>query len=133
MREDNWPVAPPSPVELPEGEYVAAYRGVRRGQWFGQERVRLDYEIVEPANLCGVQVPLFCTCPSQGRVSPRSKYYELWSKANGGFPRRGDRMSPRVFKGYWRVRVSWSQTKSGAPGMPIVTELIERTAGGVSQ
>ncbi len=129
----EWPVAPPSPEELPAGSYVAAYRGDRRGRWFGQAKVELLFEIVEPLAQRGLRVSLFATLPKRGQVSSRSKYYALWLQANGGPPRRGDRMTPRVFSGYWRVRVGWSIPQKDGPGKPIVTELIERVAGGPSR
>lgn len=130
-RESDWPVAPPSQSELPEGEYIAAYRGAERRQWFGQEKVRLLFEIVDPAPCAGIQIPLFATL--QKKSSPRSKYFELWVKANGGPPLRGDRMSPRVFSGYWRLRIAWSVPKNGGHPMPQVVELLERVAGGVNK
>jgi hypothetical protein len=41
--------------------------------------------------------------PHAGR---RGNYYAAWIKANGGLPKRRDRLSPRVFEGrYARVRV----------------------------
>ena len=124
----NWPVAPPSQDDLPEGEYTVAYRGFKKGEWFGQTKVRLDVEVVEPGHCAGIRVPLFATTRSQ--CSQRSKYYGLWVKANGGPPRRGDRMSPKVFRGYWRVRIAWSVPRNDGHPMPQVVELIERVAGG---
>lgn len=128
-QDGDWPTAPPSPEELPAGEYVAAYRGAQRRYCFGQPKVELDFEIVEPAGQRSLHVPLFAVLPTRGRIPVSSKYYALWLMANGTPPRRGDRMTPRVFRGYWRVRVRCSQPKRGGPGMPIITELIEREAG----
>ncbi|MBX3334648.1 MAG: hypothetical protein KF876_11030 [Nitrospira sp.] len=128
-RERAWPIAPPSPSDLPAGEYVAAYQGAERGQWFSQKKVRLLFEIVDPASCAGIQVPLFATLDAQS--SPRSKYFALWVKATGSWPARGDRMSPLVFRGYWRVRIAWITPKSGGHPMPQVVELLEREAGGV--
>jgi hypothetical protein len=124
----HWPVAPPSSTELPAGEYIAAYRGAERGQWFGQQKVRLLFEILEPAEFASIQVPLFATLGKN--PSPRWKYYGLWVKANGGSPLRGDRMSPRVFQGYWKIKVSWTAPNNGGYPMPYIQELVERVAGG---
>ena len=33
------------------------------------------------------------------RASRRGKYWPAWVRANGGLPRRGDRLPPRVFVG----------------------------------
>jgi hypothetical protein len=126
--DNNWPVAPPSEVDLPEGEYVIAYRGFTKQNCFGQPKIRLDWEVVDPRSCAGIEVPLFATM--RRKCSQRSKYFGLWVKANGGPPRRGDRMSPKVFKGYWRVHIAWSVPKNGGHPMPQVTELIERAAGG---
>jgi hypothetical protein len=127
-RESDWPIAPPSQSDLPDSEYIAAFRDAKPGQWFGQQKVRLRFEIVEPAASAGIEVFLFSTLPK--RLSHRCKYYDLWVKANGGPPHRNDRMSPRVFRGYWKVRIEWSVPKNGGHPMPQVTELIERVAGG---
>jgi hypothetical protein len=125
--DSNWPVAPPSQDDLPEGEYIAAYRGFTKRDYYGQAKIRLDWEPVEGTG-ASTRIPLFATL---GRhCSQRSKYYGLWVKANGGPPRRGDRMSPKVFRGYWRVRIAWSVPKNGGHPMPQVVELIERDAGG---
>ncbi len=126
-REKDWPMAPPSQSELPDGEYIAAFRDAERGQWFGQQKVRLCFEIVEPAASSGIQISLFSTLPKH--FSHRHKYYGLWVKANGGPPGRKDRLSPRVFNGYWTVRVAWSVPKSGGHPMPQVIDLLERVAG----
>ena len=127
-RETDWPVAPPSEIDLPAGEYIAVYRGAKQGQWFGQHKVRLLFEIVESRHYAGIQIPLFATLEKCS--SPRCKYYAIWVKANGGVPIRGSRMSPRAFRGYWRVRIAWSVPRNGGHPMPQVTELIERFAGG---
>lgn len=126
-RESDWPIAPPSSSEFPDGEYVAAFRDAERAQWFGQRKVRLRYEVIEPTANAGIQVFLYSTLPKT--PSHRHKYYDLWVKANGGPPGRNDRMSPRVFSGYWRIRVAWSEPKNGGHPMPQVAELLERVAG----
>jgi hypothetical protein len=125
--DSNWPVAPPSEADLPEGEYIAAYRGFTKRDYFGQAKICLNWEIVE-GPCAGMQVQLFATIAR--KLSRRSKYYGLWVKANGGrTPHGGGPMSPRVFKGYWRVRIAWSVPKNGGHPMPQVVELIERVAG----
>jgi hypothetical protein len=126
-QQNDWPIAPPSQSDLPGGEYVAAFRGAERGQWFGQQKVRLCFEIVEPAASAGIRVYLYSTLPKH--PSHRHKYYNLWAGANGGPPARGDRMTSRVFRGYWKVRVIWGVPKNGGHSMPLVTDLLERVAG----
>jgi hypothetical protein len=126
-RDSDWPIAPPSENDLPAGEYIAAYRSAKLGHWFGQQKIRLLFEIVEPRGYAGIYIPLFATLQKQS--SPRCKYYAIWVKANGRMPLRGDRMSPRAFRGYWKVRVVWSVPKKGGYPMPQIEELIERVAG----
>ncbi len=125
-----WPVAPPSPAELPAGLYVAAYRDARKAMFFNQAKIQITWQIVEPLQQAGMKVPLYATMPAQGVISPRCKYYLLWVKANGGLPLRGERLVPSRFAGYWRVRIEWTATKDRQPGRPIVVELIDRVAGG---
>lgn len=127
-RGGDWPIAPPSQSDLPDGEYIAAFREGKLGQWFSQQKVRLQFEIVEPTASAGIKVFLFATL--QKHPSQRTKYYALWVNANGGPPDRGDRMTCRVFRGYWRVRIAWSVPKNGGHSMPQVVELLERVAGG---
>ena len=127
-RDGDWPIAPPSKSDLPNGKYVAAFRDATPGQWFGQQKVRLRFEIIEPAASAGIQVYLFSTMPKH--PSHRHKYYDLWVTANGGPPVRGDRMTTRVFRGYWNVQVAWNVPKNGRHPMPLVTDLLERVAGG---
>ena len=126
-RETDWPLAPPSESDFPGGEYIASFIEHARGTWFKQEKIKLIFKIVDPRLYAGYDVRLFATF--EKKISRASKYYALWVKANGGVPLRGDRMSPRVFSGYWNVRVAWSVPKNGHP-MPQVVELIERVAGG---
>jgi hypothetical protein len=46
-------------------------------------------------------------------ASRRGKYWNEWIRANGGPPRRGDRLSPKIFKG--RVaRIQVADTDSAA-------------------
>ncbi len=126
--EAPWPVAPPSPSDLPDGEYIVAFLAHTIRSWFGQRKIRLTYEIIDPAQYAGIEVGLFATMGK--RISRRSKFYALWVRANGGLPSRGDRMSPRVFRGYWRVRIAWSAPAKCGYAMPMIVELIERVAGG---
>lgn len=127
------PLGPLTPEELPEGEYLAAYRDFDATTiYFEQDKVRLDFEIIEPVACAGLFVPLFMNdtrLNRNRRPSRRSKFYALWEMANGGPPNRGQRMSMKVFEGYWRLRVRWGLVK-GSPSTPVVDALLERTAGG---
>jgi hypothetical protein len=127
------PLAPLTPEELPPGDhYVGAYRGYEAATYFDQVKLRLDYELVEPAAVARLVVPLFVndSRPSRNhRPSRRSKFYQLWVQVNGGPPARGQRMVMQVFDGWWRLRIRWGLVK-GEPSTPLVDALVERVAGG---
>ncbi|SLM48416.1 protein of unknown function [Nitrospira japonica] len=128
--EIDWPEGPPTEVDLPAGTYVASYKGYAHRNMFRQSKIQLNFKIVAPSESAGIEVSLFATFPLQGKPPHRSKYFELWSKANGRPPIRGQRMSAGIFEGYWNVRIEWSKPRNGGPGMPIIVELISREAGG---
>jgi hypothetical protein len=133
IRDTNWPLSPFSPQDLPAGCYLASYSMYERRSYYGQPKVRLEYEIVEPMAFKGLLVSLYCTCKQDRnhRPSRQSKYYALWIQARGGPPLRGERMTPIVFQGYWQIRVDWGRDKeTGNPSTPYVAELLERVAGG---
>jgi hypothetical protein len=89
----------------------------------------LLYELVTPPAVAGVRLPLFMPHPGQRRPSRRSKFYQLWTFANGGPPKRGQRMAMKVFEGYWVLTIRWGEVK-GKPTIPVVAELLGRDAGG---
>src|SRR5262245_23995042 len=62
---------------------------------FRARRLRLILEIVQHP-LAGTRLAFYCAMPQ--RLTPHSKFYRSWSLANGGPPRRGDRLALRVFK-----------------------------------
>ena len=130
----EWPpLGPMTPEEFPAGDhYVGSYRGHEIKEHFEQLKIRLDFEIVEPPPYKTLLVPLFATYPAldrNRRPSRRSKFYQLWVMANGGLPKCGERMSMRVFEGYWQLRIRWGQV-NGKPSTPVVDALLERVAGG---
>ena len=132
-QDTGWPIAPLTHEDLPPGIYVVAYRGCERKPYYQQSKIRLEFEIVEPAALAGERVSLYATCPANRntRCSRAAKYYQLWVKAHGRPPQRGQRMSPSVFRGYWQVRIEWGKDKeTGGPSTPCIADLIERVAGG---
>lgn len=133
QQAETWGCGDFTPEDLPGGPYLVCYRTYEKGWQFTQVKIRLDYVIVEPATYAGIIVSLFCTCtlnPNK-RHSRASKYYQLWVQANGGPPKRGERMTPSVFAGYWNVEVAWGvDRKTGEPSIPKIEALLERVAGG---
>ena len=105
-RATDWPLAPPSRSEFPDGIYVVSYKSCRKRNYYKQRKLELMFEIIEPAESAGLLVSLYCTLCD--KLSTSCKFYQLWAKANGEPPTRHSRMSPKVFAGYWRVRVAWS-------------------------
>lgn len=132
IRDINWPLGPLTPEDLPGGKYLVSFRKAERGIWFRQHKIRLEYEIVEPIAFAGLLVSFFATHKEDQnkRPSKQSKFYQLWVRVNGGSPRRGQRMSPNIFEGYWQVQVAWGRDKEDQPTKPYVAELLERVAGG---
>jgi hypothetical protein len=130
----EFPLGPLTPEELPAGEYIAAYRDWDDGTWHGTPKIRLEFEIIEPPDYAKLIVNLWANHTmldhrNNRRPHPESKYYTLWVLANGGPPKRGERMTPSAFQGYWRLRVRWGM-KNGTLTTPCVDALLERVAGG---
>lgn len=129
----EWSCGDLTPEDLPAGTYLVSYRTWEKRAYWHQQKIRLDFVIIQPAAFAGVIVSLFCTCtlsPNK-RHSRASKYYQLWVQANGGPPQRGQRMTPSVFSGWWNVHVGWGQDrKTGEPSIPKIDALIEKVAGG---
>jgi hypothetical protein len=74
------------------------------------------------------------------RISRRSKYWAAWVRANGGPPKRGDRMSPQIFvRRFAKVRVG-DTTKDfeqhaikSDDAYSVVVEIVEWETGPNSQ
>ena len=133
-----WPGAPNSD-QPPPGKYVVSYVRGRVVWRFDRRVAELDFSIIEPVEWEKWVVTMYCSLPLDGPASPRSKYYEVWTLANGGRPKRRDRMTPHVFSGYWIAEVGETRratTRDGIRelaqderGMAVVLSLIERAAG----
>ena len=137
--DDEWPTAP-DPEEPPPGKYLIAYLRGRSIERFGRRDIEVDFEIIEPIRWAKKVVKMYFPVPPEGPPSRASKYYQAWIQANGAPPKRGDRMSPRVFEGYWHAeldRTKRTTTRNGGirrltdgeTGRIRVEHLIERAAG----
>jgi hypothetical protein len=102
------------------GEYYALctsskiYRDGLYKRWV----LRLRWNVL-PSNSCfepiARDVPMFISLGERAKphASRRGKYWNEWIRANGGPPCRGDRLSPKIFKG--RVaRIQVADTDSAA-------------------
>lgn len=120
------------------GEYYAlctrskVYRDGMYKRWV----VRLHWNVL-PSNSCfepiARDVPMFVSLGEKAKphASRRGKYWEEWMRANGGPPCRGDRLSPKVFKGRL-ARVQVADTKSAAP-YSVVRSILNFETGKVFQ
>ena len=127
--DSDWPWPRHLKTDLPEGEYIVAYRGFKKGIVTVSQKYGWTLSPVEPGRLCaGIRISLFATIGRQ--CTQRSKYYGIWVKANGGLT-----PSPRsdVTQGLQRLLAGshcLECPKNGGHPMPQVAELIERVAGG---
>ncbi len=141
--DGKWPEAP-SPEQPPPGTCTVAYRRARIVERFNRMVAELTFEIADPGKWTGELVTMYCALPKSGPAPRQSKFYQQWTLANGKPPNRRDRMSPRVFAGYWIARLGrtkqvMTQTDEGyerralaegEAGETVVEQLLERSAGG---
>ena len=138
--EDQWPTAPtPIQHQPPPGKYLLSFRHGKLCERFGRSVVELEFEILEPTVWAKTSIKMYFALPTKASPSTRSKYYEHWVLANEKPPARGDRMSTRVFTGYWWANVCHTQKRADAKGcrplaphecgIAVVDRLIERAAG----
>jgi hypothetical protein len=113
-RDSDWPEAPGE--DPPAGRYLIAFIRGRRLERYGNQKIELDFEIVEPAQWAKRIIKMYFAAPKEGPMSQDSKYFENWRLANGGPPKRGDRMTPQVFHGYWQAEAGYTQKKAGREG-----------------
>lgn len=140
--EYAWPLAP-DPDQPPPGEYLVAYRRARlvRQRFGNRDTIELYFEVVDPPKWNERTLIMYCGIPLDGRPGKASKYVRAWTLANGGPAKRRDRMTPKVFAGYWVAAVAYTKRKmtndgskeldAGETGTAVISYLIERAAGGV--
>ncbi len=141
--EEQWPLAPDL-EQPPPGKYVVAYRRARLVDRFPDRyTIELHFAIVEPPKWLDFPIIMYSSSPKGARLGKRSKYYEVWTLANGGPPKRRDRMTPTVFAGWWNAEVVHTRRRMEKKGMKngirelkptetptaVIETLIERAAG----
>ncbi|WP_447603031.1 hypothetical protein [Nitrospira sp. Nam80] len=140
----NWPTAP-DPDPLPPGKYIAGYlRSDLVERFPGRRTIDVVFKIIEPLDQAGKRVKRYYSVPMDEPPGLDSDYYKDWKLANDGIaPKRNDRMSPQVFKGYWFIEVGLTKQRAvrdrdkggvralqdGEVGRPVVKSLLERIAG----
>ena len=100
---DNIPIAGDDLPKVPDGRYQVTFKRGTINRLYRENRFVAEFEIYDPGGEHhAVALPFYAAiCAEGGKVkpNPRKKYFRAWSLANGGKPKRGDRMSPKVFKG----------------------------------
>lgn len=87
--------APKARCCVPAGVYEAQCLEVKRGAFFGQQKLYFKFRIIQgkyESSEIWMPVNLY------HKVARASKYFELWVVANKGVkPKANDRMSPKIF------------------------------------
>ncbi len=108
---DNWPIAP-DPEQPPPGKYIIAYQRARSVERFCRLNIELIFIIVEPQQWEKKVVKKYYAFPVDEPLGLESYDYRDWCLANGGNrPKRNDRMTPRVFSGYWHAELGLIKQK----------------------
>jgi len=137
----GWPTAP-DPEEPGPGKAVISFVRGRMVERFCRNNIELDFTIVEPIRWANKTVRMYFPIPFNEPPSLDCKYYKAWVLANNGvIPKRGDRMTSRVFQGYWLAELVQTKQKSKTDGggvrelepsevgRTIVGNLLARAAG----
>jgi len=140
MADFNWPVAP-DPEPPPPGKYTVSYLRARLVEnRFNRNTIELHFTVVEPAKWAGKTVKKYYALPIDEPPGLDSNYYHDWCRANESPPKRHDRMSPIVFRGYWHAELGLTkqrakrgggvrELKDGEHGRVVIENLIERATG----
>jgi hypothetical protein len=111
---------------IPPGEYLAFSRSASI-YWDGQFRrwvCAVQFDVMDDSlTMVVARLTWYLNLGSKDkiRVGRRSKYWGAWTRANGGQPKRQDRLSPRVFAGRY-ARVVVEDTKKNHRSMRISEE-----------
>ncbi len=98
-------------ARIPEGEYDAYCYKTKEGPGFGGRRNVYVFFRIYGGEYHDTKLFMACTYPP-GKMSPRHKYYQQWVIANGGIPKRGQRLARKVFpKKMYRVLVRDTKKK----------------------
>ena len=116
---DNWSL-------IKEGNYQAACIKHETGYSFGRKTLFLHWKITEAGEY--FEEILFQPFNVNYRkLTMGTKYYKAWCHANGGRPKRGDRMSPLIFrKKVFLVKVVTVKREPDFLSYSKVDEIVER-------
>ena len=137
--EIEWAYRP----RIPPGDYHAISRtaSVYYDKQFKRWVCAVQFDIVSDSLLMETAARLtwFLNLGSRAkpRASRRSRYWVAWVQANGGPPKRGDRLAPRVFMGRLAIVRVEDTSKTHACGKveseqaySVIRDVIEWQTGG---
>lgn len=138
MKSDDEPIAEKFPPRIEDGEYDAICYKAETGRSFGGRRdIYIKFRIYE-SEYDGFEVVMVCTYP-KGKIRLRHKFYQQWILANGGPPKKGQRLIRGVFLNrMFRVKVrttkrTYTNTNRLLPDnlqYSVVDTIIEPLTGG---
>ena len=130
------PVGEELPPRVRPGLYKACCFAVELGKSFGnRESAFVRFRIPE-GDHGGIELFMACTF-SRKRLTYRHKYHQQWTIANGGQPKKGQRLSRKTFLNKWFI-VEVRDTKRRYQGglimedffqYSVVERIIERFTG----
>lgn len=135
--ENKAPIAEQSRPRIPTSEYDAVCYKTETGRsWGGRTDIYILFRIIGGSQ-DGTELFMACTYHPKRKLSQRYKYYQQWTLANGAPPKKGERLSPKVFcNKMYRVLVRDTQRRySNGKLMPdilqysVVDSIIETQTG----
>ena len=110
--ENNDPIAKALPTRIPPDKYDAICYDTELGRsWGGRWNVYIKFRIID-GPYEGTELVMICTYHPKREISHRHKYFLQFALANGGPPRKGQRMSHNIFRGIvFRVLVRDTKRK----------------------
>jgi len=95
--KDHAPIAEEFRIRIPPGEYDAiCYKTETGRSWGGRTDIYILFRIIGGSQ-DGTELFMACTYHPKQKLSLRYKYYQQWMLAKGAPPKKGERLSPKVF------------------------------------
>jgi hypothetical protein len=126
------------PPAIPDGDqYEVSFVRCEQARLWGSDKLFLHFKMLTSGPWQGELFWMSCKVIRNGRWTPGSKFYAMWTLANGKRPARTDRMSTRIFRNkIFRAKfytvTSDSDQKARPPALhySVIKELLEVKAGG---
>ena len=95
--ENDAPVAEQFSPRIPPGEYDAiCYKTETGRSWGGRTDIYILFRIIGGSQ-DGTELFMACTYHVKREMTLRFKYYQQWTLANGTPPKKGERLSRKIF------------------------------------